>query len=163
VVGAMTKRLQLGADFEFLDGKYSAGSELTNPNIPIIPPSQGIRYSVSGNTMVQSPKFTSSIFGQYALPVGEAGELKFYGTWFRQSGRYFTAFEDPQLFAPTYNVLSAKITYTPKAKHWHAAIYGQNLSNTLIISDIQTDTPSPGRGVYYGSPRTFGIEGGFKY
>ena len=121
-----------------------------------------VKADVGGNPLPQAPRFTWTAYLDATLPFGDGSHLDFHTDYYRQSGRYFTSFKDPTLFAPSFDVVNARLGYTLPGGKVYVAAFGRNLGNTLVYYGIGR-VPPFGNNDHYAPPRTYGVEAGFKF
>ena len=159
--------VRIGGTLSFLNGRYSQGTVLADlanaiPGRPPATPAIVQYLDVGGNRMIQSTRFTGTAFVEIEVPLGSVGRLQFYADYFRQSRRYFTAFEDPTVSAPAYDTINARLTYHLPGDNIYIAAYVRNAGNTLVTS-IMSRQPPFGTTETYAPPRLTGIEVGFRF
>lgn len=155
--------LRLGANASLLKARYTDGTLLADTANAITYPTPSVTtYDVGGETMEQSPKFSGSVYANLTVPLGSAGEIELYADYFRQTARYFTAFEDRTLRAGAQDLVNARVTYRPPGDGWYLAAYGRNLGDTLNEAFMSRVKPQ-GTLVAYSPPKTYGLEIGIKF
>jgi iron complex outermembrane recepter protein len=108
--------------------------------------------SLSGQDLIKTPKFTSSLTATYRLRLNAgdlATSLSLYGS---------TKFEnDIAGIIPTdgYVTLAAEIAYQPTQSHFSYALWGRNLTNAAYVASSVPGAPTPY--VLYGAPLEIGV------
>lgn len=160
------KNFRIGGNLSLLDGQYSSGTVLADiangipgrPGVPAV-----VQYKdVGGNPMVQAPKVTATVFADLTIPFADGGSLQLYADYFYQSKRYFTAFKDPTLDAPGYDIVNLRATYRLPGDQFYIAAFVRNAGNTLVRSQVSR-TPPFGTLETYAPPRLYGGEVGFRF
>ncbi|WP_324698850.1 TonB-dependent receptor [Novosphingobium sp. RL4] len=162
----LIKNLRIGGNLSLLDGKYADGTILADiangipgrPGVPAVVQS----YDVGGNPMIQAPKVTATAFIDWTIPLADGGSIQFYGDYFHQSKRYFTAFKDESLSAGGYDLANLRLTYNLAGDRFYIAGFVRNVGNTLVRSQVSR-TPPFGTLETYAPPRLYGGEVGFRF
>jgi iron complex outermembrane recepter protein len=101
---------------------------------------------LGGEGLPYSPKFTTHVDLQYAIPLGDS-ELTPRVTYSYQSKTYSSIFQsDPYFELPSYSLVSAYLDWSIGT--WTTTLWATNVANTLYLQ---------GTGLY-GAPRQLGIE-----
>lgn len=103
----------------------------------------------------RAPKWTYSISTNYDLVTASSGTFAASATYSytaRMAGNTANTF-----FVPSYYLLDASVRWTTPDKHMTVAIYGSNLTDE-VYGVTGLDVSSVGRGLYYNSPRSYGVE-----
>lgn len=168
----LTDRLTLTGGAEVLDAKYTDfpnGVENLPTPLATIPggctgtpnPRRGgttpIVCDLTGNTMIQSPKFTANLGIQYDWE-GTWGDLTLDVADHYNSGYYFEP--DNQLHQNAYHWLTASLRWTSPDGYWTAKLWGTNLiSAKVFLSEVtaaSTYAFIPGEPAMYGA--TVGVK-----
>lgn len=152
----VTPNFQIGGMLALLDARYAAGTILVD-SANSRPPA-----SVAGNRLIQAPEVTLTLYADLNIELGGYGGLRLYADYFRQSERFLTSFEDPTLRSKPYDIVNARVTYTPPGKQFHIAAFVRNAGNTLVLNYAQRIPPFAAANVY-GPPRLYGLEVGFRF
>jgi iron complex outermembrane recepter protein len=138
----------------YLDARFTR-FESIDPNNP------GNNPDRAGQRMPQAPKYSIATDMQYAFGLDGLGTLTLRGDWRYRSLTYFNAFADRNASQPGYAVVDARATLDAGAR-WFVALYGKNLTNTLYARTVIRQDPLIGELHFWGPPRTYGIEVGFR-
>lgn len=158
---AVTRNLRVGGNLAWLNARYDSGIVLVDAaNSPSA--ASVVKADVGGNPLPQAAHFTGTAFLDVTLPLRDGSHLDFHTDYYRQSGRYFTSFKDPTLYAPSFDVVNARLSYTLPGGKAYVAAFGRNLGNTLVYYGIGR-VPPFGNNDHYAAPRTYGVEAGFKF
>jgi iron complex outermembrane receptor protein len=144
------------------------------PGSPQINPTFGNLCNQTGFTPSGSPKWAWSLQAHWEQPWMDShfewfvsGAVHFTG------GQYLDASLDPRSYQPGYTLFDANLGFEPEAGNWRVQLYGRNLSNVAYFTsaaalgggglyNINGQAPNGFMG-WYGPPRTFGIEGSYKF
>ena len=105
-------------------------------------------------TMQHTPEFTGNIGAQYKTGLAK-GELLLSSNLFYSSKLFYgpSGIQFPQ---NSYAVLSLRAQWTAPSKHYTVALYGDNVTNTHYMTEVQTT--GAGIGANWNKPMTYGIE-----
>lgn len=112
----------------------------------------------SGRPLVRTPKWTGSLSATYDQPIGD-NTLRFAGSYYRTTKFAF----DPvsQFVQDGYGLLSGRIAFMPAGERFTVAVFGNNLTDETYLTQV---LPFSGAILQtYGTPRTYGVEVGFKF
>jgi outer membrane receptor protein involved in Fe transport len=109
--------------------------------------------NAAGNQLPQAPKFTASLTGDYRLMRTRIGAFDLSGTYEYNNG-YFTE-PDNRLRQPNYNMVGASVKWTSRDERYAVRLWGKNLANEVVATQILTATQVVGQGLF--PPRTYGI------
>lgn len=148
-------KLQLRASASYLDAKYTSF-----PNGPVYTPNPSPAggniltvLDVSGNDFIQSPKFTSTLGFEYAVPLNVGGNINFSGNWYHNDGYYWDV--GNRVRQPAYNVVNSQLQYTLPNEYVKLSLWAKNLFNEKYYSYISVgsfgDEGAPA------APRTYGV------
>jgi outer membrane receptor protein involved in Fe transport len=98
------------------------------------------------------------------------------GSWSYTSGQWLDATLDPRSYQPAYSLFDATLGFEPEGGSWKIDIFGKNLTNEAYFTSATTTgaaglynktalggfTPNGMMG-FWGTPRTFGVEGSYKF
>jgi len=143
----LLKELKINGGWGYADARFD---EFKNAG------GEGIDYD--GNRLPWSPKNEYNISIEYQQTIGNLGSLLFFGEFVHQGNYFCLASNDIELsFVDSHELLNARIGFHFSNNLLGIAVWGKNLLNELYMLDNSPssfDTPS----VWYGPPRTFGIE-----
>ena len=164
------------ADAEFTD--YPAGQCPAYPGaflatVNTTPPGT---CSFTGLTPAFNPKWRVNGTAQWEQPFEKwhsidwfiAGDISYIGS------QYLDATLDPRSFQDSYTLLGARIGVEAESGLWRVSIWGRNLSDqTYYVYTVPeplgafasggSNVGAGGFAGWYGAPRTFGIEGTFRF
>jgi iron complex outermembrane receptor protein len=156
-----TKNLTITAGLSGLDGRYTefplGFTYVANPP-DIGGNTQILNQDLAGKQTARTPKWTANLGANYGIPL-PGGRLELAGNYYYNNGFYW----DPgnQLQQPSYQLLSAWITWKPASGRWEATLWGNNLLNKYYYSfaTLSTfgDQTSPAE------PRTYGATYRFNF
>ena len=115
-------------------------------------------YDASGTRMLAAPLWSGTVSTTYTkpLPAGvfEATPSLYYTSAYRwvYTGAVQTG---------SYNLLNARLSFTPTSSRFRYSVYGKNLANRAYFNGV---TPGPGTAVsFYGQPREVGATVDFSF
>jgi iron complex outermembrane recepter protein len=114
---------------------------------------------LSDVTMQRTPEFTGNIGARYKTLLG-GGEFQISGNLYYTSEFFFgpSGIQFPQ---EGYEVVSARAQWTDPSDTFTLAVYGDNLTNSRFLTQVQYNTF--GLGAVHNKPVTYGVEVGFKF
>lgn len=162
LIAALTDSLILSWTSAYLHARYD-----DFPTAPLFTPvpAPGIGNSVtphdaSGNDVVNSPQFTSTIAISYAIPVG-THRLQLDANAYYNSGFYFDFANTREQASYTWVTASIKWTLGP-SRRYSVSLYGENLLEEEVYASVNQLGAGPG-GLFGGdsltprAPRTYGV------
>jgi iron complex outermembrane receptor protein len=159
VVPTAAGRLQLRANASYIDGIYSSFPRaLFFTPLPAGGNAQ-VLGDATGNRIINTPKFTTSLGVDYAVDIGSAGTLQLSATWAHNSGFYW----DPEnrLREPAYNIVNTQISFTAPDESWRVRVFARNLLDERYYAYV---SPSPTGDTGAGAPPlTYGVAFGFRF
>lgn len=119
----------------------------------------------SGNSLTHAPRFSFNIGAQYTLAVMDVGDLRIRGELAWKDKTYFTVFNEEPAFQNSYVMLNASATYTNDDEDWAVTVYGKNLTNNVVFSEIIISSSLYGLGRTGAllNPRTYGVRVSYSY
>ncbi len=142
--------LQLDLHLALLDARIGRFSTL-NPNT-------GLVQNVSNNTLPRAPKTALTAGVQYTVPWVHTGRLTMRADMKYQSRIYFTYWDSPGVDQGGYSLFNTRLSYRIGNGSWSVALYGNNLSNKLYRASVVQSQSQIGTLLFWGPPRTFGVE-----
>jgi iron complex outermembrane receptor protein len=112
----------------------------------------------SGNRLIRAPRYTFSIGGDYSAAVGN-GRLNFNTNLFVSDKVYYDFANT--LEAGAYTMLAAEIGWTPENSPLTVGIFGSNLTNAKVPSQIQGGPTATQ--VMYERPRVIGARAEYRF
>ncbi|HVT26133.1 MAG TPA: TonB-dependent receptor [Rhizomicrobium sp.] len=164
------------ADAEFTD--YPAGQCPAYPGafLATVNTTPAGTCSFTGLTPAFNPKWRVNGTAQWEQPFEKwhgidwfiAGDISYIGS------QYLDATLDPRSFQDSYTLLGARIGVEAESGLWRVSIWGRNLSDqTYYVYTVPeplgafasggSNVGAGGFAGWYGAPRTFGIEGTFRF
>jgi iron complex outermembrane receptor protein len=162
------------ADAEFTD--YPLGQCPTGYPGPILPVANGPGCTFTGLTPAYNPKWRINGTAQWEQPFEKWSSIDWFiaGDVSYASSQYLDSTLDPRAFQEGYALLGARLGVETDSGSWRVSLWGRNLANKTYYT---YDVPEPlgafasgggfagagGFAGWYGAPRTFGIEGTFRF
>jgi iron complex outermembrane receptor protein len=119
----------------------------------------------SGNELSRSPKWKMTVSADYEIPLGRFGSLipRIQYTW--QDETYFRAFNRSFDLQEPYHLTNAKLTWTSPEDRWSVEAFVENIEDeapkqNILIGPRYFGSPPL---AWYGPPRFYGVQVGFKY
>lgn len=141
----------LGAPFSF-PRPYDCATGL--PTGPVLERNAQCTGDASGNQIVRTTPFTSTISATYDIPIG-SDTLSLGASWYHNDGFFWEA--DNRVTEPAYDLVSADIRYTVDDRYT-IRLWARNLFNEYYrvgISTSNNDQEAPGAPRTYGASVTF--------
>jgi iron complex outermembrane receptor protein len=149
--------LGIDASLTFLDAEYTEFDSV-DPNRPTEDTNR------AGQRMPQAPRFSGALGAQYRWTVaGGEGQVTARSEYRYQSEVYFNSFADPNVKQDGYGLLNLRLAYESVPKKWYVAAYCKNVTDKLYAQTIIRQDPLVGNLLFWGAPRTYGLEIGAKY
>lgn len=126
-------------------------------------PNTGELENITDNILPRAPKKSLTAGAQYTFPFRDFGQVTLSGQAKYQSMMYFTYWDDASVSEGGYTLFNARLSYQSQGTHWYLALYGRNLGNKLYRTNMIQSTTLIGTLEFWGPPRTFGLEAGWKY
>jgi iron complex outermembrane receptor protein len=96
----------------------------------------GLPVNLAGNQLPGAPKLSSNFTAQYTVPFDGGDHLDLVGEWNWHDRLYYSEFNSDQISQGPVSTFNASARYTFDDGNWSAEIYGKNLSNALIKSQV---------------------------
>ena len=131
--------------------------------VPLIT-ARGVVKNLDGNELPSSPNIKIAIGAQYEIPLGGL-TLTPRIDHYQQGGFFGSAFNKPTEDYEGYSQTDIKLLLAPEDKKWELRAYAKNLFNNDDITRVAQQGPTAGRfqTVFYLEPRTYGLEGTFRF
>ncbi|MCP5388187.1 MAG: TonB-dependent receptor [Novosphingobium sp.] len=113
---------------------------------------------LSGNRMIEAPKYTLNLAADYSVPVGDKGELSLHVDALRSGAQFFQATNAPEFHVRGFWDLNGRIALREPSGRFEFAIYGKNLTGNTVETGVQTDPSTLTRFATVPYPRRFGAE-----
>jgi iron complex outermembrane receptor protein len=131
----------------------------------------------TGFTPSFSPKWLSNLSARWEQPWRDSQYMWYVtGSWSFTDSQHLDPTLDPRSYQPGYSLLDASIGFEPSGGNWKVDIFAKNLTNKAYFTAAAA---LGGAGIYnktalggftpngfmgfWGEPRTFGIEGSYKF
>ncbi|MBL4894724.1 MAG: TonB-dependent receptor [Emcibacter sp.] len=112
---------------------------------------------LKSNKLADAPELTFNTSIQYAIPVGENGEVTLRGGAAYKSKTFKDPFNTVPLTQEGYWLVDAGITYDTLDGDWRVALVGTNLTNkTYLNNGINVEAFGYFEG-YFGRPREYSL------
>jgi iron complex outermembrane receptor protein len=159
VVPIAEGRLQFRANASYVDGIYSSFPRALFFTPLAAGGNAQVLGDATGNRIINTPKFTTSVGVDYAVDIGSAGTLELSATWAHNSGFYW----DPEnrLREPAYNIVNTQISFAAPDESWRVRLFARNLLDERYYAYVSPSRAGdPGAGA---PPLTYGVAVGFKF
>jgi iron complex outermembrane recepter protein len=147
VIAQVRRGLQLRGSVAYADGRYA--DYPAGPCPLEVQSSATTACNLTGQRLSGLPRWSTTIGGDYALPVTSSGALVLHADSSFKSGYY----GDPSLskftFIEAYNVTNASIGYRSD-KGWEVAVFARNLFQSNYIQNLTIQAGNSG--LILGSP-----------
>lgn len=153
----VTSELSLRADAILLSSEFDQFTSADSGRLYLGP------LDLKGNDLPQSPEYKVSLSANYVMPLGE-NELALNLQATFTDKFYLTPFEQDTHSSPSSHVYDASLEYR-MANGLKASIWGNNLSDELLITSVFPSSPLFGNAIQtgYGAPRTYGVQIGYEW
>lgn len=142
-----TDRLELRLNTTWLNAEYD---KFENPGDPSLP-------SFAGNKLSFAPEWKTYVSAQYSLPIGKAGNLRFFVDHAYVDKSFSDPSNDPSSFRMgSYALTNARISWYPQSERWELAAWGRNLTDETYNRVNNRNFLQFDRTIW-GAPRTYGI------
>jgi iron complex outermembrane receptor protein len=144
--------LTLNATVAYLDATFDKFSELDT-----LRPLLGV-LDLHGNSLPRAPKWQTDLGAQYDFPLGNGDVLsaRYDFSWWSKA--YYTEFNTGYASTPGYTISNARIAYEAGDGRWQVAVYGKNLFDQAVLTNVTVSAVNGGTLISYGAPRTFGVQ-----
>jgi iron complex outermembrane recepter protein len=121
--------------------------------------------NIDGNELANTPPYSLSFGAQYTMPVGDGFHLVTRADYYWQAPMFGRIFNGPADHINSWGVGSALITLNAPDNKWYVQGYVKNLFNATNTTGEYLTSSSSGlwTGVFYGDPRTYGIQVGARF
>jgi outer membrane receptor protein involved in Fe transport len=131
----------------------------------LLPGTTGGLDDFSGNELSRSPEWKYTLSGEYEIPLGRFGSLtpRIQYTW--QDDTYFRAFNRDFDLQEAHHLTNAKLIWSSPEQMWSVEVFVENIEDetpkqNILIGPRQIDSPPL---AWYGPPRFYGVQVGFRY
>lgn len=161
-VAALANGLSLSASIGLLDAKFQKLSLAdTSSAVP------GASVDLSGNRLISSPKFSSTLAADYEHPMGDM-LIRLHTDASYRSKQFYSAYNDKIGYGSTsqdgYWLLNGRVTLATIDDRYSIAVWGKNLFDKKF--DVYAINLVSGFGFTFhqeGPPRRYGVEIGMKF
>ena len=138
----------------FTTGDAASGGSLT-----------GVPVQLDGNQLANTAPYSISFGAQYTAPVGGGYNLVSRVDYYWQAPSWGRIFNDPADRMKAYGVANALITLNAPDNQWYVQGFARNLfgSNNQTGQYLTSSSSGLWTGVFYGEPRTIGIQVGARF
>ncbi len=178
----LSEHLTVGGAVAYLDAHYEnfSGATCTTPqamdpiNNPgclledgsnIVAPGQKGGQDLQGETLVFAPDWSSSLFVEYAIPLGSNMELS-STVDINYSDEFYSALDlDPNTKHEDTSMINARIALSSTDNTWVLALVGKNLTSDTTYS-WKSDVPVTNSNSYYGvpeRPRSIALQARYRF
>ena len=125
----------------------------------------GVPVNIQGNQLGNTPPYSISFGAQYTAPVGSGYNLVSRFDYFWEAPMFSRIFNGPADRIDAYGVANALITLNAPDNVWYVSGYARNLfgGNHTTGSYLTSSSSGLWTGVFYGEPRTIGINVGARF
>ena len=146
-----SERLRLDVNAAWLDAEYV--------EFLAVAPSGEI-VNLAGNRLPNSPEFTANVMAEYTQTMGRWGNLTFRTNYYYSDEKFFSEINAFNAHQEAYSLWNARISLEPMHGNWSLSVFGNNLTDELVLSQTINSVGLFGVG-YVGmlnAPRTYGAE-----
>jgi outer membrane receptor protein involved in Fe transport len=119
----------------------------------------------TGNELSRAPRWKTTLSAEYELPIGRFGSLtpRIQYTW--QDDTYFRVFNRDFDLQEAYHLTNAKLVWTSPEQRWTVEAFVENIEDEAPKQNILVGPRQFGAAplAWYGPPRFYGMQVGFKY
>jgi len=130
-----------------------------NPNQPDINGGTGFAKDVGGNQLPNAPHFTTSISGEYTVPISGDWAATLHSDFYWQSNSFARVFNDrPYDEIRGYSTVNLALIFT-STNGWQAMLYDKNVFNKTAITGafLNSDDTGLTTNVFLTDPRLIGV------
>jgi iron complex outermembrane receptor protein len=150
--------IALNADLTYLDAKFQDFTT-AHPARPELG-----QLNLSGNSLVNAPKWSANAGAEFDLPVGLPGRLSLRGDMTYSSRVYFTEFNELPLSQKSVALFDLSLMYESD-NGFRASIFAKNIGNEKVVSNKFVAAGLTGFAMNGGfkAPRTYGVRIGYSF
>ena len=133
------------------------------PNAPSFDVAGGyvpINIDASGKQLPFTPRFTANIGATYTAPVGESALVLNVNNAYNSG---YAAEPDNVLRQKSFNLLNASATFNGPGDSWSIGVFGRNLLNKRVVSQLSSIAFVGAIADYANPPRTYGVTLRYKF
>jgi iron complex outermembrane receptor protein len=150
--------ISLNADLTYLDAKFQTfvTGHPARPELGQI--------DLSGNRLVNAPKWAANAGAEFDLPVGLPGRLSLRGDMAYSGRVYFTEFNELSTSQKAVATFDLSLLYESDSG-WRASIFAKNIGNEKVVSNKFIAAAATGYAINGGfkAPRTYGVRVGYSF
>jgi iron complex outermembrane receptor protein len=146
----VTTGLAVDAGLSLLNAKYDQYEGVSSVT--------GQPTNFAGKRLTNAPATTFNIGATYTVSVHDFWLLKAQASYYHSSQRFYTPDNDPSLAQGAYGTLNARLGFEWSSTGWNVAVFGKNLTNTLIYTQCFQFLTAI---CFPDAPRTYGVEVGY--
>ncbi len=119
---------------------------------------QGFNKNLSGNQLPNAPHFTTSIGGEYTMPLSSIWAVTLHADFYWQSQQWARVFEDPIDKIKGYSTTNVALIFTNQ-NGWQVMGYVKNVFNVTSITGtfLNSDDTDLTTNVFLTDPRLIGV------
>jgi iron complex outermembrane receptor protein len=119
---------------------------------------EGFSKNLAGNQLPNAPHFTTSLTGEYTMPVNDDWAATFHADFYWQSQQWARVFEDPIDKIHGYSTTNVSLVLN-SANGWQVMAYVKNVFDVTAITGtfLNSDDTGLTTNVFLTDPRLFGI------
>lgn len=118
-------------------------------------PELGVR-DLSGNRLIQAPKYQFNVSGEYTRPLGPEWQAVFTASYARQGRKFFDFYNHPFMEQQAYGVLNLQAILETTDGDWQVTAYANNATDTFYRTDKLAATTIYTT-AWVGLPRMYGV------
>jgi len=145
--------LDIWATYAYIDASFS-------DDFIVDTDGDGLTENLKDNKLTRTPRNSGSVIAQYAIPVGDMGEVILRGEYLYKGEQYFDIANN--LSESEYELYNARIAFESADGNWDLALVGENLTNREYIMDSQNPL-ALGAYAVRGNPRYYRVEGKLRF
>lgn len=116
----------------------------------------------SGNQLPIAPEWNLNGLIEYRVPF-KSGELTTQLNAVYVDEQVYDAANTPLVESSGYGLLNFRLQFNDSSERYSVALWAKNLTDKEYVSEASNNTDAGNIGLFYGDPRTFGLELGIKY
>jgi iron complex outermembrane receptor protein len=159
-----TDQLSLTAGFSVLDVNFVTYETVDNfdPCLVLASCTAEVK-SYAGNSPRYTPDIAFNIHGEYDIPMNVNGTVTFAADVSQKSKQFFSEANNDVERSDAYTFWDASVRWTSADDHWHASLWGKNLTDEFALAGNFTVSLSRTVGALYLPPRTYGVTVGYRF
>ena len=138
----LTERLSFRVAGDYNDTKVTESG--------VVPAGGGALYSQDGLEMSYAPSWSATVMLDYVMQLDNGWSLALHADYAKVDDQWLDAGNTVEI--PGYDKVGARVTVRSPDQKWRLALYGTNITNEAIISNIE------GSNYFWYDPRQIGLE-----